>query len=178
MSGPFRSYVETQKNNVNVLILGPYRSTGTEKKGEPDPCLTRLEKIRDFLRENGFKQTFLVADFKDENGIPLEVMREHFLTKSQYYIRDWADICIFIFLRDCDNSGVENELVYLVNTVREKTGTSVIIHPKKIVLSGLHWGAIEAFSIKHDPYKKDDEIEHYAYASSFKKLYAILLSRT
>jgi len=174
MIGLFQNYVEVRKNNVKVLILGPYRPQ-KGKKLEDNPCLSRLRNVRDDMRARGFKQTFLVVDFEDEVGVPLEVIREHFTAKSYFYIREWADICVFIFLRDCDNSGVEDELDYLVLKVRDKIPCSTIIHPEEIELSGLRVGKIRGLRIRQNPYNNDNEIEDFIYNSSFQILYALLI---
>lgn len=48
--------LEERKRDISVLLLGHYR---------PHKVLKRLEKLRDFLRNNGYPNTKLVKDIVD-----------------------------------------------------------------------------------------------------------------
>jgi len=170
----FGSIVENSKRTSNVLILGPYRSIDTTRDEISNICKRRLEKLKEFLIQKGFINTHLVSDFPDEEGVPRNAIRAHFLKKSMHYIELWADILLYIFLRECDNSGVETELSFMVFHVKHKCNVSTVIRPDEIVLSGLQLGQIELFRIRDLPYNEEDEIEDLAFSACFNILYRLI----
>lgn len=96
-------------SELNILILGAYR---------PDSMLERLKTIRDCLRQRGFINTYLVADFPDDKP---RYHKENDInwTRKSNLLMSRSDINIFIFLANCDNSGPVDEFNYFCYEIGE-----------------------------------------------------------
>ena len=173
MSISFESIIQNKKRISKVLILGPYRPIDSKTDEKPSICERRLQRLKQFLQQKGFLNTFLVSDFPDESEVPRKAIMVHFLKKSMHYIEHWADILIFVFLKDCDNSGVETELSFMVFKVTHKCICSAVIRPNDIILSSLQWGQIELFRIRDLSYDEENEIEDLVFSSCFNILYSL-----
>ncbi len=101
--------LEDRKRDLSILLLGHYK---------PSKVLKRLEKLRDYLRSNGYHNVFLVKDIAD-NGRYSNDDDEHFLLKSQFNMQI-ADIIIVVFFKDGEKTGPEIELGFLSNTLRDR----------------------------------------------------------
>lgn len=82
----FRDILDARKGSTRILILGDYSETPAYK-GLKGACLDTLKRLQSHLWREGFSETRLVVDFMDEEGVPEESYDEHFLKKSEYYIR-------------------------------------------------------------------------------------------
>lgn len=125
MSSIFSKDFENKKKEQKILILGPYKPPFAEK---------RLGKLRDCLQSHGYDNAKIAKDFSNipkYHGDP-EI---HFTLKSEDKIRNWADVLIFVFMRDANNIGVWDELKFTVRDVKEKIHYSVELHEKGIDLS-------------------------------------------
>lgn len=94
---------------LKILILGPYR---------PENMINRLKTIRDCLRQKGFINTYIVADFPDDNNRFHQDDDIHWTLKSNNLMKNF-DLNIFIFLTNCDNSGPTDEFNYFCYEVGE-----------------------------------------------------------
>jgi len=99
---------------VRLLILGPYRGGGASK----------LKRIRSSLITKGISNCRLVLDFRSPPEQPEDMTYD--LAKSEYWIRR-ADILLFIFLGNTDNTGVAYELAY-ANRVLRRASDSIVAY--------------------------------------------------
>jgi hypothetical protein len=123
------------KPKLRVLILGSYATSS----------LKRLGMLKDFLLRNGYLQTHLIKDFKNPPKHSKESQSAYNLRKSEYWIPK-ADVPIFVFLPNVDNTGVE--LKHLCDNCYDMTwrsilGISIKPYPK---ISSLINGLIERWS--------------------------------
>ena len=94
---------------LNILILGAYR---------PENMYERLKTIRDCLKEKGFTNTYLVADFPDDINRFHDDDDIHWALKSNFLMNNF-DLNLFIFLANCDNSGPTDEFNYFCYEIGE-----------------------------------------------------------
>ena len=103
-----------------MLILGSYE----------DSALQKLEELRNFLIGKEYYQTCLVFDFqvpeKDESESPAD----YALRKSEYWLSR-ADVPVFIFLPEVDNTGVGYEFQHVVNNHPDMMWRSIVAISKK-----------------------------------------------
>lgn len=119
MSSIFSRDFENKKKDTKTLILGPYKPQLAEK---------RLIKLRDCLRSHGYDNAKIVkGDFPD---IPKyhKDPEIHFTLKSEDKIKNWADVLIFVFMREANNLGVWDELKFTTRDVKEKIHYSIELH--------------------------------------------------
>lgn len=94
---------------LKILILGAYR---------PEYMINRLKTIRDCLRQKGFINTYIVADFPDDNNRFHKDDDIHWTLKSNNLMKNF-DLNIFVFFTNCDNSGPTDEFNYFCYEVGE-----------------------------------------------------------
>lgn len=126
MSSIFTRDFEKKKKSLKVLILGPYKPPSAEK---------RLTELRNYLRSHGYDNAKIVkGDFPD---IPKyhNDPEIHFTLKSEYKIKNWADVLIFVLMRKANNLGVCDELKFTTRDVKEKIHYSLELHEKETVTS-------------------------------------------
>lgn len=111
--------LEERKRDISILLLGHYR---------PHKVLKRLEKLRDFLRNNGYPNTELVKDIVDTYRYS-DDDDEHFLLKSKFHMQ-FADIILFVFFKDGVKTGPEIELAYLCDMLRNRCWRCVVFCEK------------------------------------------------
>ena len=96
----------------------------------------------------------MVADFPDEPRYHKD-WDIHCTVKSQFHIKNWADVLIFVFLKDSDNQGVANELTFTCQRVLEKIHFSVVLYERGIQLSSLTRGPIKIHKVNSDDFEND-----------------------
>jgi len=131
-----------RKRRIKILILGPQRPHTAEK---------RLNAFKMCLLQSGYDNAKIVADFPDTPAFHTD-KSSHFTLKSQHYIRNWADVLIFIFLRNCDNQGVANELTFASLMAIEKMNVSVALYEKGSQLSALTKGPVNLQKLDSDEF--------------------------
>lgn len=89
-----------------------------------------MEKLRDFLQNNGYSKVMLVKDIADNRYS--EDDDEHFLLKSRFNMQI-ADIILFVFFKDGEKTGPEIELDFLCNMLRDKCWRCVIFYEKSYI---------------------------------------------
>ena len=165
-------FLTARKRKTKVLILGDYSKS--ENIGAPDDiCERKLRLVQSFLKNNGFFESFLVMDFIDEHIVPNEAMDEHFLQKSQYYIQNWADILVFILLKEGDHQSVIREWSFLVLECPQKTRNSILVCHEEVSLRALIRGDLKSFRVAYDTFN-DDNLCLKTYNQVFIKLYSLL----
>jgi hypothetical protein len=97
------------KKKLRILLLGAYRPQNAQK---------RLIQLRDCMVGKGFESTRLAVDFDDKEHC--KDFDEYFTKKSRKLIKNWADVPIFVFFQNADNSGVAIELAYTCFKVLDK----------------------------------------------------------
>ena len=168
----FSKSLEAKKKNTKILILSAY-SPLKKQKIEENQFEGRLANLKFSLQGKGFVLTRLVRDWIDETDVPEEQMEVHFRDKSFYYIKNWADILIFVFLEDCNNSSVEREWSYMIDKVFEKCNRSIIIRNEKIDLGCLIRGDIKSERVLEYKFSNDNELQDFAFNGCFNILYRL-----
>lgn len=133
----------------------------------------KLRNVQLYLRSKGFHSTYLVMDFIDEDTIPIEAMDEHFLQKSQYYIQNWAEILVFILLKEGDHQSVIREWSFLILECPEKTRNAILLCHKEVSLKALLRGDLKSFHVAFDVFN-DKTLCSNAYNQIFIKLYSLI----
>lgn len=144
------------------MILGAYK---------PPDALKRLEKLRDCLVQREFEATRLAKDFPDEVKYS-EDMDEHYTIKSRKLIRDWADVPIFVYFKNSDNTGVTTELVYTCQSLPEKQSCCAVFFEGKLEdFSSQVKGTIKITrKMSYEIFNSDDELCDLAFGHSLKML--------
>lgn len=107
--GPNTDKILQKSTELNILILGAYR---------PENMYDRLKTIRDCLKQKGFVNTYLVADFPDDIVRFHKDDDMHWTMKSNFLMKKF-DLNLFIFLANCDNSGPTDEFNYFCYEIGE-----------------------------------------------------------
>jgi len=124
------------KPKLRVLILGSYELSSLE----------RLRTLKGFLMLNGYLQTHLVKDFDYPTRSSGESQASYNLRKSEHWI-PLADVAVFVFLPNVDNTGVGYELKHLIDNHYDMTWRSVVgISRPAPKISSLLGGLIERWS--------------------------------
>jgi hypothetical protein len=172
MEKTFLNRIEERKKHTNILILGPYKKhESIQLNGET--CVEQLEKIKKSLQRNGFFKTRLVKDWLDEENIPKKLWDKHFLKKSIHYINEWAEVLLFVFLKEGDHKGVVREWSHMVE-ITDKQKNSVIIRHETIDLGSLIRGDIAEHTIYEYSFNNEDELHTRSFAGAFNVLYNLL----
>ncbi len=143
--------LEDRKRDLSILLLGHYK---------PRKVLKRLEKLRDFLKINGYHKVILVKDIADNRYSKDD--DEHFLLKSQFNMQI-ADIILFVFFKDGEKTGPEVELGFLCNMLREKCWRCVIFYEKSYIknASSMLKGNIKISMIRTRSFNDSDDKQLY-----------------
>ena len=141
----FSSDFENTKKSQKILILGPYK---------PESARKRLIKLRDYLRTHGYKSAKRVADFPDTPKYDKDPDK-HFTLKSRDKIKNWADVLVFVFMRDANNLGVWGELQFTIDFVKEKIHYSIELHEEGADLSTQTRGPLKISRM--DSYEFDND---------------------
>jgi hypothetical protein len=136
------------KRDLKILILGPYR---------PNSAETRLFAVKDHLIRHGYESAKVVADFADEPRYHQDP-DIHFLLKSKDYIKNWADVLIFVLFTASDNQGVCSEMQTTCEKVEEKVHFSYVLYEEGITLSTLVKGEVKAARITSNTFEDDREL--------------------
>ena len=176
MSGSphLKDLLAVARNRVRILILGPYRTQEAFKCETEKICLNKLDRLKAFLIEKGFPQTRLVIDWMDEEEVPPASFDIHFREKSFYYIDNWADIILFVFLREGDNLSVSREWGHMVESVREKCERAVVLRQKEVDLGSLIRGDIERERVYEYHFEQEAELQDFAFSGCFNILYGLI----
>jgi len=160
------------------LILGAYSSPQAKKGSLEKKAEDKLYDLRSFLKEKGFSQTNLVKDWMDEEGIPKELYDIHFKEKSFFYIKNWADILVFIFFENCTNFSVIREWSYLIDSVPSKISQSVILRHENVNLGCLIRGDIRDNRVFEAKFSNDpSDLHACAFSGCISVLYRLLRKR-
>jgi len=171
----FGSLLEIRKSTAKVLVLGSYRALESCELGE-DVCIERLRRLKAFLMSRGFDRTRLVEDWIDESDIPAGSLDEHFREKSFYYIDGWAEILIFVFLREADNISVTREWSHMIESAKGKSRYSLILRHENLNLGSLVRGDIGVERIREYSFKDEKELHEFAFSGCFNVLYGMVSS--
>ena len=161
----FSDVLKTKKRNAKVLILGSYDAREI------------LKRLKAFLIARGFDKTRLVEDWIDEKEIPADSFDEHFRAKSFYYIDNWAEVLVFVFLKGVNNLSVGREWAHMIESVREKCRCSVILRHKRLNLGSLVRGDIGAERVREEPFEDEKELCELAFSGCFNVLYSLESSK-
>jgi len=107
--------IEWSRQELHILILGAYR---------PENAKKRLEKVRNCLIERGYGNTYLVADYPDNNKSD-EDWNIYWERKSNELMLH-SDLNLFIFFANCSNEGITDELAHFCSEIRKFSGCYVI----------------------------------------------------
>src|SRR4030042_5078914 len=169
----FRDILDARKRSARILILGDY-SENPAYDGLKGLCLGRLKGLQSHLRREGFNETRLVMDFMDEEGVPEESYDEQFMKKSEYYIRHWAEILLFVLLQDGDNQSVIREWSYMIKVCPDKCKNAIMMSNKNIRTGALLRGDIKGHRITNYEFTDTSALFSGAYTLCFNKLYNLI----
>jgi len=169
----FRDYLNTRKKTARLLILGDY-SESPAYKGSKHICLNTLRHLHTHLQEKGFTEAHLVMDFIDEEPSMDELKDLHFLKKSEYYIRHWAEILLFILLSEGDNQSVIREWSYMVTACPYKCKNAAILIHEDVKVRSLIRGDIRGHRIAYKEFVDMDSLLKSAYTLCHDKLYNLV----
>jgi hypothetical protein len=151
----FEGYADRRKR-AQILILGAY---------SPNPCMARLQGLRDYLRSIGYERVQLVADFPDEPGEDGDL-------KSERVIMSWAAGVLFVFLSGCNNAGVSCEVKFMDRKIPSLFHTSFVLVERGVDLSGMVKGPLGRQGADETLFSGDAELHELAAGSC-----AIILRR-
>ena len=121
---------------LRVLILGSYN----------DAAIQKLEMLEDYLQTKGYAQTRIVKEFRFPPKNPLESQSAYNLRKSEYWVPK-ADVLIFVFLPNVDNTGPAYELKHLCDNHFDMAWRSIVgISEPTPAISSLIYGLIDRWS--------------------------------
>jgi len=154
MSNIFSTAFAQEKKIKKILVLGPYK---------PPLARERLERLRDCLLEHGYENAKIVEDFPD---IPKydEDPDKHFTLKSRDRIKNWADVLVFIFMREANNLGVWSELQFTLFSVKDKIHYSIELHERGVDLSSQTRGPLKISRMYSNEFRSDRELFSLAIA--------------
>ncbi len=133
-----------------------------------------MDDIKSFLIQRGFIETKFVKDWADEEEVPSKSLNIHFGQKSYYYIDNWADIIIFVFLPNFDNYSVTREWGHLMESTKSKCSKSVILSHTSINLGALIKGDIEIGRVLSYTFDNEIELLDFAFSGCFNIIYSLL----
>ena len=147
----FVNSISGEKETLKVVIFGPYREGGYD----------RLVRLRDSLRDVGYKETELVEQLPD----PLEVAGlEEFVyetKKSEYWVR-LCDVGLYVFFQGISHASVAIEIKELVDHAPDRVPCSSFFVQDIDDLDTLVRGTIEL--TKRDIGQFDTDEDLYALA--------------
>jgi hypothetical protein len=121
---------------LRVLILGSYSTR----------ALKTLEMLRDFLLAKGYVQTRLVKEFRFPKRNSGESRSAYNLRKSEYWIPK-ADVLVFVFCSNADNTGPAYELKHLIDIHCDMTWRCIVgISEPAPSISSLIYGLVDRWS--------------------------------
>ena len=126
--------VDTVKSKLRIVIFGPYK---------PDSALTRLANFRDFLRENGYPNTNLVADFNIPQQQSDQSFEEYLVFKCEYWLEN-ADVVLFTLFNNARLEGVSTEFTHLVDILKGRMWRTIVFH-EQVDLSSMIKGRLNLF---------------------------------
>jgi len=167
----FNEILKERKCQAKILILGSYQRLTAQ--GSEESCEEILEKLKEFLIANGFSNTKLVKDWIIEDNIPPESLVALFREKSFHHIDYWAEILVFVFLKDANNYSVTRELSHMVDCSKEKCSHSIILRHDEIDLGSLIKGDISIERILESSFSDNQELYQTAFAGCFNILFTL-----
>lgn len=90
--------IDKNRDKPQITIFGSYQP----------PYDKRLEKLRDFLQDKGYKKTQLVRGVSFPIRLEEKTKAQNDVMQSEYWIQN-SDILLWIFFKNSDNAGVSNE---------------------------------------------------------------------
>lgn len=166
----FRSWYDQRiikaKRKIKVIILGSYEA----KK--------RLESVRDHLRESGYTQAYLVANYAYPPREAWESEEEYYYRKSEYAMA-YGDILLFIFFDKVNNEGVTVEISHIPNLLPNKIPFSTVLIEESYQqkLSSMVKGLIKTHKFSYKFFKDDEELKELAFGSCSQHLHKLLWSQ-
>ena len=129
-----------------------------------------LVMARDYVREVGYSNTCLVADFAD---VPPYhgVVSAHFEMKSKEKILNWAHGLIFVFLKGCDINGVSNELTFVDTKIPNMFHSSIVLREHGVRLKTMIDGIIVRQGIDEGRFATDKALCELAEGGCLKILH-------
>ncbi len=96
-----------------------------------------------------------------------------FIKKSQYYIKNWAEILLFVLLKEGDHQSVIREWAFLVLECPEKASNSIMLCHQDVQLRTLIRGDIKSFRVAYEIFDNDENMCTRAHNQVFIKLYGL-----
>lgn len=139
--------VQDQKGILFVTIFGPYQKEG----------LSRLEKLRDYLRSIGYSNTFLVKDLPDPKNLN-EPDPDTFFTKKSLYYLQRCNTALFIFFKDVVHGSVTVEMTSFLNTRPGKINCASFFIEEGMKLETLEKGILRINDCKIAYFETEDDL--------------------
>lgn len=156
-----------RKARLKTLILGPYRSATPEGS---TICMSRLERLRTYLKSSGYTNAKLMKDFPDVPKFHEETAT-HFEVKSKQKILEWPTGLLFVFLRSCDISGVACELTFVDDKKPDLLNSSAVLVEKSLNLSAMVKGPLVRHEIEVNNFETEADLNEFAVGACMKILY-------
>jgi len=174
----FSKSLEITKEKTKVLILSAYSSPKSTEKTVEKKAEGKLYELKSFLEGKGFTQTRLVKDWMDEKEVPEGQYDIHFRNKSFFYMRNWADILVFVFFEKCTNFSVIREWGHMVDVLSSKISQSVILRHENIDLGCLIRGDIKDNRVFEAKFSNDEsDLHDCAFSGCISVLYRLQRKR-
>jgi hypothetical protein len=174
----FSKSLEIFKEKTKVLILGAYSSPKKKDQDMEIKAEERLKLLKSSLISKGFVLTKLVKDWPDEKNIPENQYDVHFRDKSFYYMRNWADILVFVFFEDCNNNSVCREWGHMIDSITDKIDQSIILRHESIDLGCLLKGDIKDNRVFEAGFSTNNELFDNAFSGCISSLYRLYRTKT
>ncbi len=114
---------------TKIYLFGAYK---------PKDCKENLKEIRDFIKNKGFKNTYIVEDISDKKFMNVEPIRRN--VERSFFAIDDADILIFIFSKNDKSNGHYMEYQRFVdNHLKDKVDQVIIFIEKKLKIKSLQF---------------------------------------
>ncbi|MEM0328492.1 MAG: hypothetical protein QXU11_12305 [Thermoproteota archaeon] len=154
------------KSRPLILILGAYF---------PQEVQDRLDGLKLFLQNNGYKNTFLVKDLRDPPRMPQEEEDKYIARKSHFWMNR-ANVLLFVFFCKGKNEGVSVELGLATEMVRIGLIKRAAFYEKKCIktLSRMITGVPKLALMDQYYFNKDDDLYVKARAVCFEALKEII----
>lgn len=126
--------VDIVKPKLRIVVFGPYK---------PDNAFTRLANFRDFLRDNGYSNTNLVADLNVPHKQSNQSFEEYLVFKCQYWLEN-ADVVLFTLFRNARLEGVATEFTHLIDFLKGRMWRAIVLYEQND-LSSMIGGRLNLF---------------------------------
>jgi len=140
-----------EKEKLFILICGPYAGSS----------FSRLEKLRDFLKNSGYKNSNLATDLSDPPGTEGKHGDELNYLKSIHWIKQ-SDVNLFVFFKDVDYNTVTIEMAEHFHGDADKIKCASFFVEDLMRLQTGERGLLDHYKKVRIEFDDDDELQIFA----------------